>query len=61
MLQENKARQVFQKTNISDPLIRTRTSAYQGVSNVLFRKNWRALFSSNIRCEIRPFALMTMK
>ena len=28
--QENKAHQFFQKTNISKPLIRTRTCAYHG-------------------------------
>ena len=36
MFQENKARQIFRKTNISYPLIRTHTCAYQGVRNVLF-------------------------
>ena len=44
VFQENKARQIFRKTNISYPLIRTRMCAYQGVRNV-FRKIWRALFS----------------
>ena len=34
--QESKARQNFRKTNISYPLIRTRTCAYQGVRNVCF-------------------------
>ena len=38
-LQENKARQIFQKTNISDPLIRTRACAYQGIRNVSFSEN----------------------
>ena len=36
VFQEGKARQNFRKTNISYPLIRTRTCAYQGVRNVLF-------------------------
>ena len=36
VFQENKARQIFRKTNISYPLIRTRTCAYQGVRNVRF-------------------------
>ena len=36
MFQENKARQIFRKANISYPLIRIRTCAYQGVKNVLF-------------------------
>ena len=39
VLQENKARQIFRKTNISYPLIRTRTCAYQGVRNVSFLEN----------------------
>ena len=58
MFQENKARQIFRKTNISYPLIRTRTCVYQGVRNVRFRKIWRALFSWSTRFEIRPFALL---
>ena len=36
VFQENKARQIFWKTNISNPLIPTRTCAYQGVRNVIF-------------------------
>ena len=47
VLRENKTRQFFQKTSISNPLIRIR--------NVRFRKIWRALFSWNTRFEIRPF------
>ena len=39
MFQENKERQIFQKTNIFYPLIRTRTCAYQGVKNVRFLEN----------------------
>ena len=38
-LLENKARQIFRKASISYPLIRARTSAYQGVRNVSFSKN----------------------
>ena len=38
-LQENKARHIFRKTNISCLLIRTRTCAYQGVRNVRFSEN----------------------
>ena len=37
--QGNKARQNFRKTNISYPLIRTPTCAYQGVGNVRFSEN----------------------
>ena len=36
---KNKPRQIFRKTNISYPLIRTRTCAYQGVRNVRFSEN----------------------
>ena len=36
---ENKARQIFQKTNISYPLIRTHTCAYEEVRNVRFSEN----------------------
>ena len=39
VFQENKACQIFRKTNISYPLIRTRTCAYQGVRNVSFLEN----------------------
>ena len=38
VFQENKARQIFRKTIISYPLIRTHTCAYQGV-NVRFPEN----------------------
>ena len=34
------ARNIFRKTNISNPLIRTRTCAYQGVRNVSFSENF---------------------
>ena len=39
VFQENKARQIFRKANISYPLIRTRTCAYQGVRHVRFSEN----------------------
>ena len=39
VFQENKARHIFRKTNISYPLILTRTCAYQGVRNVHFSEN----------------------
>ena len=39
MFQENKARQIFRKMNISYPLIRTRTRAYQRVRNICFSEN----------------------
>ena len=53
VFQENKARQVFRKTNIFyPPLVRIRTCTYQGVKNVCFGKIWRALFSSSTRFEV---------
>ena len=39
VLKENKACQIFQKTNISYPLIRTRTCVYHGVRNFHFSEN----------------------
>ena len=39
VFQENKARQIFPKTIISYPLIRTLTCAYQGVRNNRFSEN----------------------
>ena len=38
-LQGNKAGQIFQETNISYPLICTRTCSYQGLRNVRFSEN----------------------
>ena len=53
-----KARQIFRKTSISYPLIRTRTSTYQGVKMFLLFKIWHALFSSNSRSEVRPIFVL---
>ena len=39
VFQENNARQIFRKTNIS----------YQGVRKFVFQKTWSALFSWNTR------------
>ena len=39
VFQENKAHQIYRKTNISYLLIRTRTCAYQGVKNVRSSEN----------------------
>ena len=39
LFQENKARQIFRKINISYPLIRTCTCTYQGVRNDHFAEN----------------------
>ena len=59
VLQENKARHVFQKTKISYPYVSyARACAYQGLEMFVLRKIWRALFSCNTRFEIRLFALL---
>ena len=39
VLLENKARQIFRKTNNSYPLIRTLACTYQGIRNVRFSEN----------------------
>ena len=39
VFQKNKARQIFRKTNIFYPQIRTRTCAHQGVRNVRFSEH----------------------
>ena len=43
---------IFQKTNISYPLIRTRTSAYQGVRNVSFSENFANVLNEWSQQEI---------
>ena len=45
VFQEYKARQIFRKSNISHPLIRTRTCAYQGVRNDSFSENFAYLLN----------------
>ena len=59
VFQENKARQISRKTNISYPLIRTRT--YQTYEMFVFGKIWCALFSWNTRFKISPFVLLPTK
>ena len=56
--QENKAHQIFRKTNISYPLIPLRTCAYQEVRNYRFSENLACFVFLNVRFEIRPFALL---
>ena len=41
-------RKIFRKTNISNPLKRTRTCAYQGVRNVSFRKILRTYLMDDL-------------
>ena len=57
VLQENKARQVFRKTNISYPRLRIRGKK----CSFFFQKIWRALFSWNTRFEIYPFTVLPTK
>ena len=45
VFQENKAHQIFRKTNISNPLIRTVRVRITGLEMLVFQKIWRALFS----------------
>ena len=61
VFQENKACQIFPKTNIFYSLIHTCTCACQGVKMLVFRKMWRALFSWSTHFEIRPLALLPTK
>ena len=56
VLQENKARQIFRKTTIFYPLIRTR--ACQGVRTVRFSENLACFVFLNTHFKVRPFALL---
>ena len=58
VFQEDKARQIFRKTNISYPLIRTRTCVYQGVRSVRFLEHLACFVFLKHRFEISPFALL---
>ena len=62
VFQENKARQIFRKTNIFYPLLHTRTYAYLGVRNVCFSdvrvSGGKKCSFFNTRSEIRSFALL---
>ena len=57
--QENKARQIFSKTNISYPLMHTRTCAYQGVRNVCFFGKFGVLFFLKHLFWDLPFCVIT--
>ena len=59
VFQENKARQIFRKTNISYLLIRTRTCAYQGVRNVRFSENLVCFVFLKHPFWDSPFCLIT--
>ena len=57
--QENIARQIFQKRNISYPLIRTPTGAYQGARNVPFSENLACFVFLKHLFWDSPFCLIT--
>ena len=59
MFQENKTRQIFWKTNIFYPLIRTRTCAYQWVKNVRFSENLASFVFLKHPFWDSPFCLIT--
>ena len=59
VLQEHRARQIVRKTNISSPLIRTRTWAYQGVRNVRFSRNLACFVFLKHPFWDSPFCLIT--
>ena len=59
VFQENKARQIFRKTNISYPLIWTHTCANQGVRNVHFSENLTCFLFLKHPCWDLPFCLIT--
>ena len=59
MFQENKAQQIFQKTNISYSLITTRTCAYQSVRKVRFSENLACFVFLQHPFLDSPFDLIT--
>ena len=59
VFQENKVRQIFRKTNISYPLIRTRTCVYPGVRNVRFSENLACFVFLKHPFRDSPFCVIT--
>ena len=59
VFQENKAHQIFRKTNISYPLIRTLTTTYQGVRNVRYSENLASFVFMKHPFWDSPFCLIT--
>ena len=59
VFQENKARKIFRKTNIFNPLILTRTCTYQGVKNVCFSENLACFVFLRHPFWDSPFCLIT--
>ena len=60
VFQEDKARQIFWKTNISYPLIRTRTCAYKEVRNVRFSESLACFFFLKYPFWDSPFCLIIL-
>ena len=58
VFQENKARQIFRKMNISYPLIHTYVCASGGKKSLFFGKFGVLCVLVTSRFEIRPFALL---
>ena len=59
VFQENKALQIFRKTSISYPLIRTRTCAYQELRNNRFSENLACFVFLKQPFWDSPFGLLT--
>ena len=59
VFQENKAHQIFRKTNISYSLIRRRRCAYQGLRNVCFSENSVSFVFLKHLFWDSPFCLIT--
>ena len=59
VFQENKAHQIFRKTNISYSLIRRRRCAYQGLRNVCFSENAVSFVFLKHLFWDSPFCLIT--
>ena len=57
LFQENKARQIFRKSNISYSLIPTHTCAYHRVRNVCFLENlaWFAFLKHVLKFALLPY------
>ena len=59
LFQENKTRQIFRKTKISNPLIPARTCAYQEVRNSCFSENFPCFVLLKQPFWDSPFCLIT--
>ena len=52
-------RKIFRDTNISNPLIRTRTCAYQGVKNVSLSENFAYVLIGSLVTQMTVYNLIT--